>query len=347
MRQAFGVAPSSIGAAPVKPRRVRPVEAVSNASVVVRDVAIDRFRGGLIVLMVAGNYAAGVAWVPGYLKHATGNGFTIADVVAPAFVFAIGLTYGASFRRRARRGVAGAYRHFVSRYLALTGVGAILSLVSTNFMHAPRYWGVLQALGAAGLVALLVIGLAPGWRFVIGLGVIAGYQIGLDHSTEMLHEVTRSSLGGAYGVLAWAALLVLSTAVADLVRRGSRWFLVTCGGLWVLAAASLPLAGASRAQISISFVLVCLAISATTYFAVDVVARRTHWAAASFAWCGSNALLLYLAHEAFLGVFRLPSAPWWYARASVPLSFAELGVMLALLSALAGAVSRRGMHLSL
>ncbi|HWU32008.1 MAG TPA: hypothetical protein VN108_03985, partial [Marmoricola sp.] len=125
------------------------------------------------------------------------------------------------------------------------------------------------------------------------------------------------------------------------------WFLATCAVLWLAGGASMPIGVLNKAQLSISFVSVCLGISATIYFVVDLVARRTDWTPASFAWCGSNALLLYLAHEAFLGVFRLPSAPWWYSQASIPLSFAELGTMLALLSALAGAVSRRGIHLTL
>lgn len=202
-------------------------------------------------------------------------------------------------------------------------------------------------MGAASLLALAFIRLGIAWRLVLGIALIAIYQVGLDESKEIFHEVTTSSLGGAYGVVAWAALLVLSTAVADLARRGTGWFLATCAVLWVVGAASMPIGVLNKAQLSISFILVCLAISATSYFIVDLVARRTNWAPASFAWCGSNALLLYLAHEAFLGVFRLPKVPWWYSQASIPLSFAELGTMLALLSALAGTLSRRGLHLTL
>ena len=333
----------------VAPVRERTTSADTHADepAVSRDVAIDRFRGGLVVLMISGNYAAGVAWVPGYLKHATGTGFTVADLVAPAFVFAIGLTYGPSFRRHSRSGRVGAYRHFVNRNLALIGIGAILSLVSTTFVHAPRFWGVLQALGATGLFTLLFIGLGTAWRFAIGLALIGAHQLGLDNSSEMFHQVVGSSLGGAYGVVSWSGLLLLSTAVADLARRGSGTFLLTCAGTWIAAIAALPIAPASRNQLTISFMLVCLAVSATAYYLVDLVARATDWAPASFAWCGSNALLLYLAHEAMLGIFRLPKAPWWYSHASIPLSFAELGIMLALLSALAGIVSRHGRPLAL
>jgi predicted acyltransferase len=53
--------------------------------------SIDEFRGLAIVVMVVVNYLADIETVPAFLKHAAGCGLTIADVVAPAFVFAIGV----------------------------------------------------------------------------------------------------------------------------------------------------------------------------------------------------------------------------------------------------------------
>ena len=66
----------------------------------VREIAIDRFRGALVMLMVIGDYLSGIAFVPEFLKHAPDIGLTVADLVAPAFVFVIGLNIGPSFSRR-------------------------------------------------------------------------------------------------------------------------------------------------------------------------------------------------------------------------------------------------------
>ena len=85
---------------------------------------IDLFRGLAIVLMVLANYLAGPAVVPAWLKHAPDVGLTVIDLVAPFFIFAIGLTFGLSARRRSQRdGWRAAAAHFALRYLALIGLG--------------------------------------------------------------------------------------------------------------------------------------------------------------------------------------------------------------------------------
>ncbi len=48
-----------------------------------------------------------MASVPGWLKHAPDVVLTLADLVAPAFIFSIGLTYGMSSERRAAHGGLG------------------------------------------------------------------------------------------------------------------------------------------------------------------------------------------------------------------------------------------------
>ena len=53
--------------------------------------------------MVAVNYLADIRTVPSWLKHAPDVGLTFVDVIAPAFLFAIGLTYRSSLERRLTR----------------------------------------------------------------------------------------------------------------------------------------------------------------------------------------------------------------------------------------------------
>jgi len=65
-----------------------------------RLISIDYFRGQAIILMVLSNYSVGVIAVPSWLKHAQDIGLTINDLIAPIFIFAIGLTYGLSVRTR-------------------------------------------------------------------------------------------------------------------------------------------------------------------------------------------------------------------------------------------------------
>ena len=70
-----------------------------------RDPTVDAFRGLAVLLMALGNFELGVRVFPAVIKHTVGVGYTVADLVAPMFVVAMGLSVGPSMRRR--RAVAG------------------------------------------------------------------------------------------------------------------------------------------------------------------------------------------------------------------------------------------------
>ena len=120
-----------------------------------RNAAIDQFRGFAILLMILADYLNNISSIPVWLKHAPDVGYTVIDLVAPLFIFAIGLTFGMSFRRRfERQGAWRTYNHFFSRNLALIGLGFLITLggvLSKNYPPTAN-WGLLQALGAAGLI---------------------------------------------------------------------------------------------------------------------------------------------------------------------------------------------------
>jgi predicted acyltransferase len=82
--------------------------------------SIDEFRGFAILLMVLADYLERPAVVPAWLKHASDIGLTEADIIAPLFILAIGLTFGLSWRRRSDRdGLRKTVQHFIVRYLSL------------------------------------------------------------------------------------------------------------------------------------------------------------------------------------------------------------------------------------
>jgi uncharacterized membrane protein len=311
-----------------------------------RNLAIDRLRGALVILMVGGNYLIGVRLVPAFLKHAPDIGFTVADAVAPAFIFVIGLNYGTSFTRRMRlQGAARAYRHFVVRYLALIGIGAILAAGATTVAGMPPDWGVLQAIGVAGLICLLFIWLPTWARFVVGLLMLCGYQYLLD--LLMLPTVLHSTQGGLFGALSWAALLVLSTAVADVWRTGLRPYAICCAALVIAATITAMIVPVSKHRVSLSFVLITLAISALAFFVVDLGSRVVAKRAGFFCWWGENPLVLYVLHLVILGLFVLPPVAWWYVEAPVWLAALQLILLLAVMSVAAWWMHRRGLRMEL
>lgn len=301
-----------------------------------RNLAIDRFRGVLVILMVCGDYLSGMQFVPTFLKHAPDIGFTVADTVASAFVFVIGLNFGPSFARQLHNGRSAAYRYFLLRYLALIGIGAVIAAGAT-MTGQPTDWGVLQALGVAGLICLAFIPLPTWARFVIGALLLIAYQVALD--AAMLSPVLGSVHGGLFGALSWAALLILSTAVADVWRRGLLAYSVCCAGLVVAAVVSTGIIPVSKHRVSLSFILITLALSALVFLLLDRVAGARFKRPGLLCWWGESALALYLIHLLVLAAFVVPPIAWWYVEAPLWLAALQLTAILALMS-----VSARWMH---
>ena len=307
--------------------------------------AIDQYRGIAIILMVIANYLFDVTTIPGWLKHAPDIGLTVIDLIAPFFIFAIGITYGVSYRGRVERdGVGKTWGHFLRRWLSLIGIGAIISagevLVGKN--ASPISWGVLQAIGVAGVLTLLVIGVAPLWRALIGLAMLAVYQVLLDNF--WLRTVLHSEHGGMEGAVAWSAMLILSTVVADIWGKsrvsevGVAWPSAVALAAGLLLAAVAPI---SKNRVSASYVLVSLGASGLLFAVVLLAVNRLHLRPSYLRWWGVNPLLLYIMHYLLLALVVLPDAPWWHVQASIPLVVAQLAVIIAILSVAAWLLSRR------
>ena len=100
--------------------------------------SIDRFRGTVIFCMVIFqfiSYFPNLGTIANISSHAPNENaiyilpnYAIADMIAPMFILAIGLTYVQSFRRRAEKdGTKKAVIHFVTRNLTLIGIGITMN----------------------------------------------------------------------------------------------------------------------------------------------------------------------------------------------------------------------------
>ncbi len=100
--------------------------------------SIDRFRGTVIFCMVIFQFIAyfdNLGVIANISSHAPDAeaiyilpNYAIADVIAPMFILAIGLTYVPSFLRRADKdGKKTAVIHFVKRNLTLIGIGVVMN----------------------------------------------------------------------------------------------------------------------------------------------------------------------------------------------------------------------------
>ena len=278
-------------------------------------------------------------------------GLTVIDLIAPFFIFAIGLTYGMAFKRRFERdGALRTYTYFLTRYLAIIGLGAIISAGETAVGENPSGidWGVLQAIGMAGLAALLVIRLPSIYRWLIGAGILVVYQLVLDHF--LLDLTLRSPHGGLFGSLDWAAMLILGTALADLFHGGERAKKIFPWASLAVLAAGLILAifsPVSKHRVSAPYVLISLGISALLFLVFHWASDIHNWNSRLLLAWGKNPLTLYFLHYLLIGLFFLPGIPVLYAGAALWLVLLEMAFLLVVISLVAFWLDRRNVIIAL
>jgi len=313
--------------------------------------SIDQFRGFAILTMVLANFMGGILVIPAWLKHAPDIGLTVIDLIAPFFIFAIGLTFGVSFQRRlGRDGAFRTYTYFITRYLAIIGLGAIISAGETAVGENPSGidWGVLQAIGMAGLVALLFIRLPSLYRWLIGASLLAVYQLILDRF--LLDFTLRSPHGGLFGSLDWAAMLILGTALADLFHAdGKPKKLFPWVSLGILAVGTVLAfySPVSKHRVSSSYVLITLGISALLFFLFHLISIKYNRHSRFLTVWGKNPLTLYFLHYILIGIFFLPGIPILYTSAPVWLVLLEIVFLITVISLVAYWLDRKNIIITL
>ncbi len=313
--------------------------------------SIDEFRGFSILLMVLANYLADPHVVPAWLKHAPDIGFTVIDIIAPMFIAAIGLTFGASFRARlVRDGRRATIEHFVFRNLALIGIGALLTVLENvwGLTAAGSDWGVLQAIGFAGLIALLFIAVPARLRWLAGLLLLVAYQLQLN--SFWLVSVLSSTHGGLEGALSWGAMLVMATALGDLfhdVSKGRRWFPAASAGVLVLGLLLAFIVPISKNRVSASYVLIALGASDLIFWCFHMFDERFGRSIPILREWGRNSLLLYVMYGVLLGIFVAPRIPGWYELAPVWLVVLQALFIVGTLSWVGWVLDRRHFYVAL
>ena len=301
--------------------------------------SIDTFRGLASLGMVMANHLAGTKWIPAALKHAADIGYTIVDLVAPMFIFAIGLTYRLSAERRlVRDGISKTTLHFLIRYLAILGIGALFSAGEEALLSGTPVinWGVLQSIGISGMITLIFIQKSTWARLGAGLAILALYQFLLDRF--WLENVLVSPHGGLLGSLSWAGMLILSTAIADLFHtyRPDLRNLTFCAVFSLLLGLGLSLwFPISKNRVSATYILVSIGLSGMIFSAVHTLVERLGLRFQLLALWGKHPLALYILHLLLLGIITLPQTLGWYRHAPVWLVFAQAAVILTILTLLA------------
>jgi predicted acyltransferase len=96
-----------------------------------RLISLDAFRGITIAAMLLVNFPGNEEYVYAPLKHTRWNGITPTDLIAPFFLFIVGIAISFAYTRRLEAGVSpsGMYAKILSRSFKIFAVGILLNIL--------------------------------------------------------------------------------------------------------------------------------------------------------------------------------------------------------------------------
>jgi len=234
-----------------------------------RIISIDVFRGFLIPLMTFVNTTSYFDNTPLWLRHVNGIGLTITDLVAPFFIFAIGLTYKMVHYKNENLRTLDRVLRTLRRYLALFGMGMLSSLRFPG--GVPTFnWDTLAYIGLAGCLTISVIEFSWKIRLIVVCLLSIGYQVVIE---LFIGDIIAMQIeGGLYGVASWTCMLILGTILAESISKKKFMnflyfglILLVTGIIMHFLFDKMGLIGVSRKWVSIPFVYVSIGLASCLY----------------------------------------------------------------------------------
>ncbi len=263
----------------------------------------------------------------------TGIGCTFTDLIAPFFVFIVGLCIPLSRRRRGKEW----WRHVLTRTIMLIILGIIyISLI----LKLSWWWGVLQAIGIAYFMGAAAMQLPRLWRWVLVFVICAFHafmsryvhwwlQVGepgapfwtiVNPAGDMLRPLTVHCT--PWASISYGAIAIVGTILGESIATRDQKKIITqsllVGFVFAIVGYALhrynwPNFGMNKATVSASYALFTSGISAFTFllfYLIMDVGNVKGWAWV-FIVFGANALLGYFMQPVVrIFVFALGFQPY-------------------------------------
>ncbi|NHJ88042.1 MAG: DUF1624 domain-containing protein [Asgard group archaeon] len=287
-----------------------------------RFLSIDVFRGFAVLAMMFVNTLAEFSTTPSWTKHAEDFGLTYVDLVAPFFILAIALTYKMSFNSSLRKeGRIRTYTKFIRRYGAFLGFGFLGSI-----LIAPTGidfgWGVLQAIGFAGIFTTFFIEIPKLFRlitaliFMIAYQFIIGLPVTIDGTIITISDLGfNDSHGGFIGGFGYGIMLLLATSIVDDFRETNKWELLIQGGLLTAIGTGLHFlwlgygfpayGGISKLRVTESYIMLSIGLGLLIYWLMWFLYDKKKFTKGKSYILepnGRNAFFLYIIQPIFIGL---------------------------------------------
>jgi len=148
-----------------------------------RLISLDAMRGFAIAAMILVNFPGNWNHVYSPLLHSEWNGLTFTDLIAPFFLFIVGVSVVLAYTRRMERGSPGKYLYsrILIRFFKIFAVGILLNVLALypEFSFSDMRWtGTLPRIAFVFLACSLIF-LNTGWKGQAWTGgiILAAYWL--------------------------------------------------------------------------------------------------------------------------------------------------------------------------
>lgn len=135
-----------------------------------RLLSLDAMRGFTIAAMIMVNFPGHEDFVFPTLRHTQWNGLTFTDLIAPTFLFIVGVSITLAYSRKLDAPKGELYRKIVIRSLKIFAVGMFLNMLPDFNFADLRYTGTLHRIAIVFLVCAVLF-LNTDWKQQLGIVV--------------------------------------------------------------------------------------------------------------------------------------------------------------------------------
>jgi predicted acyltransferase len=149
---------------------------------VYRLVALDAMRGFTVAAMIMVNFPGSEEYVFPTLRHTVWNGLTFTDLIAPTFLFIVGVSISFAYSKRLddHSAKGDLYKKIIIRSLKIFAVGMFLNMLPSFDFANLRYTGTLHRISIVFMFCAILF-LNSNWKqqLITGLVILVLYWLAM------------------------------------------------------------------------------------------------------------------------------------------------------------------------
>jgi len=198
----------------------------------------------------------------------------------------------------------------------LAGMGFLGSIFIAPNLDISFRWGVLQAIGLAGLFTMLFIHMPQIVRYLISLTTLAvfqnisAYTVKINSTIIVISDwMFQDSHGGFIGGIIWGAMMLLSTAVVDDFRKNNISQILVSGIILTAFGTLIQLmwqytstpefGGISKERMTPAYVMLSIGLAAILFWIIWFIYDKKQWTKNKsyiLEPYGKNSFFMYIIH---------------------------------------------------